>query len=158
MLRLLVVSPVSASRDAGRVAAAHSCATAPENRTRKSPRIRLKPFFRTMVWHRKTRRNVSQFDGEQNTWSTRGSNEFASPRTLTCCVIRIVIARKSRHPQELSSAMSFVANSQDGSPSARKYRFFTYRALFMGCRRPAHFQSSCPMCESIDEKLAFATT
>ncbi|KAF7959297.1 hypothetical protein AWV80_36230 [Cupriavidus sp. UYMU48A] len=73
-------------------------------------------------------------------------------------MIGIVIARKSRNPLVLLSAELFVAKSQDRCPSGWKYLLLTHRAPLLGCRRLAQFQSRRQMCESIDEKLAFATT
>jgi hypothetical protein len=56
------------------------------------------------------------------------------------------------------SAEPFVAKAQDLDPLTRKYRLITHRAPLAGCLRTAHLQSMRQMCESIDEKVAFAAT
>ena len=54
------------------------------------------------------------------------------------------------------SAELFVAKTQDLFRFALKYRRRTHRAPLVWCRRSAHLKSMCQMCESIDEKVAFA--
>ena len=79
-----------------------------------------------------------------------------APGILTCRLIAIVGARKISALSVVPSAECFVAKTQDLRRIGRKYRRNTHRAPLVVCLRIAHLKSMCQMCESIDEKVAFA--
>jgi hypothetical protein len=79
-----------------------------------------------------------------------------APGILTCRLMAIVGARKILALTGVPSTECFVAKTQDFPLSGRKYRDNTHRAPLVGCLRRVHRKSICQMCESIDEKVAFA--